>query len=199
MLDNKARLILKNVSKELEELRNLAIDEVSNKLLNVRKATDYKKLNQEKYDLIAYAYGKDEADQIIMEEIYELLDDFYSEMPLKTDMYRDVKWIGKFVLPKLPNIRFSNKKRRELIKQFGYENLSTYEPYRDESKFGQILDDILKTNYLGIYYQGSGYFSHYFMDDNGLYEIVIENTLSGLCINCILIRRDDDYPNWEEN
>jgi len=199
MLDNKAKLILKNVSKELEELRNLAIDEVSNKLLNVRKATDYKKLNQEKYDLIAYAYGKDEADQIIMEEIYELLDDFYSEMPLKTDMYRDSKWIGKFVLPKLPNIRFSNKKRRELIKQFGYENSSTYEPYRDESKFGQILDDILKTNYLGIYYQGSGYFSHYFMDDNGLYEIVVENTLSGLCINYIFIRRDDDYPNWEEN
>ena len=199
MLDNKAKLILKNVSKELEELRNLAIDEVSNKLLNVRKAIDYKKLNQEKYDLIAYAYGKDEADQIIMEEIYELLDDFYSEMPLKTDMYRDSKWIGKFVLPKLPNIRFSNKKRRELIKQFGYENSSTYEPYRDESKFGQILDDILKTNYLGIYYQGSGYFSHYFMDDNGLYEIVVENTLSGLCINYIFIRRDDDYPNWEEN
>ena len=199
MLDNKAKLILKNVSKELEELRNLAIDEVSNKLLNVRKANDYKKLNQEKYDLIAYAYGKDEADQIIMEEIYELLDDFYSEMPLKTDMYRDSKWIGKFVLPKLPNIRFSNKKRRELIKQFGYENSSTYEPYRDESKFGQILDDILKTNYLGIYYQGSGYFSHYFMDDNGLYEIVVENTLSGLCINYIFIRRDDDYPNWEEN
>lgn len=199
MLDNKAKLILKNVSKELEELRNLAIDEVSNKLLNVRKATDYKKLNQEKYDLIAYAYGKDEADQIIMEEIYELLDDFYSEMPLKTDMYRDAKWIGKFVLPKLPNIRFSNKKRRELIKQFGYENSSTYEPYRDESEFGQILDDILKTNYLGIYYQGSGYFSHYFMDDNGLYEIVVEDMLSGLCINCIFIRRDDDYHFWEED
>ncbi|MBP5643528.1 MAG: hypothetical protein J6X10_04800 [Bacteroidales bacterium] len=108
-------------------------------------------------------------------------------------------WGILFVLPKLPNIRFSNKKRRELIKQFGYENSSTYEPYRDESEFGQILDDILKTNYLGIYYQGSGYFSHYFMDDNGLYEIVVEDMLSGLCINCIFIRRDDDYHFWEED
>ena len=190
---NKAKPILKKVSNELEELRNLAIDEIVTKLLKSKKANEYYKLNNNKYDLIVKVYGSVEADAIIMEQIYVLLDDFYSEIPLESSISKKSDWIGEFKLPELPNVRFSNEKHRELFNRFEYENLSTYEPYRDNDVFQSKLDMIIKTEYLGIYYEGGNFFSHFFMDDYGLYEIVVESTYKGLCINSIIIRRDDDY------
>ena len=53
---NKAKPILKKVSNELEELRNLAIDEIVTKLLKSKKANEYYKLNNNKYDLIVNEY-----------------------------------------------------------------------------------------------------------------------------------------------
>ena len=194
MIENKAKEVLDSISKELEQLRSIAIDEILNNLFKKKKkALEYYKRNKNKYEVISMVYGNDGADAVIMEEIYDLLDDYYCGMPLEERTTKNISWIGRFKLPELPSIIFSGKKRRELIREFGYDDAKIYEPYRDEKDFGQVLDSLLKTKYLGIFYQGANYFSHNFLEEEAFYEVVIQVTDRGYVIDSIIVRRKDDF------
>ena len=53
--------------------------------------------------------------------------------------------------------------------------------------------NLLKTKYLGIFYQGANYFSHYFLEEEAFYEVVIQVTDRGYVIESIIVRRKDDF------
>lgn len=182
--------LLNRMSNDLDELRNIAIDEIANDILKSKRAKAFYEKNKNKYDLIVYRYGKREAHLIIEEYIKDILDDYYSK--IETNVIK-TNWIGEFKLLNLPYKRISNFEIRNLYKKFEYSDIKILNPYKDHDKVLKIFSKIKDLCYLGISYDFNESFRYYFISSNNetLYEFLIDDLENGYVLDSIRIKNND--------
>lgn len=182
--------LLNRMSKDLDELRNIAIDEIANDILKSKRAKAFYEKNKNKYDLIVYRYGKREAHLIIEEYIKDILDDYYSK--IETNVIK-TNWIGEFKLLNLPYKRLSNFEIRNLYEKFEYSDIEILNPYKDHDKVLKIFSKIKNLSYLGISYDFNESFRYYFISSSNetLYEFLIDDLENGYVLDSIRIKNND--------
>ncbi len=182
--------LLNRMSNDLDELRNIAIDEIANDILKSKRAKAFYKKNKNKYDLIVYRYGKREAELIIEEYIKDILDEYYSK--IETNVIK-TNWIGEFKLLNLPYKRLSNFEIRNLYEKFEYSDIKILNPYKDHDKVLKIFSTIKDLCYLGISYDFNESFRYYFITSNNetLYEFLIDDLENGYVLDSIRIKTND--------
>ena len=182
--------LLNKMSKDLDELRNIAIDEIANDILKSKRAKAFYEKNKNKYDLIVYRYGKREADLIIEEYIKDILDEYYSK--IETNVIK-TNWIGEFKLLNLPYKRLSNFEIRNLYEKFEYSDIKILNPYKDHDKVLKLFSKIKDLIYLGISYDFNESFRYYFSSSKNetLYEFLIDDLENGYVLDSIRIKNND--------
>ncbi len=182
--------LLNRMSNDLDELRNIAIDEIANDILKSKMAKAFYEKNKNKYDLIVYRYGKREADLIIEDYIKDMLDEYYSK--IETNV-KKCNWIGEFKLLNLPYKRLSNFEIRNLYEKFEYSNIQILNPYKDHDKVLKIFSTIKDLCYLGISYDFNESFRYYFISSSNetLYEFLIDDLENGYVLDSIRIKNND--------
>ena len=182
--------LLNRMSKDLDELRNIAIDEIAEDILKSKRAKAFYEKNKNKYDLIVYRYGKREAHLIIEEYIKDILDDYYSK--IETNVIK-TNWIGEFKLLNLPYKRISNFEIRNLYEKFEYSDIKILNPYKDHDKVLKLFSKIKDLIYLGISYDFNESFRYYFISSSNetLYEFLIDDLENGYVLDSIRIKNND--------
>jgi hypothetical protein len=200
MIDiTKAEAIMENMKDSLNELRNEVIKVLALNLIDKsRRVRKFYEKQKDYYEVLKYRYhGSVEADFVINQEMVDLLDCFYSNSSPIED---NSNWIGKFKLPPLANKKISKMQMREFGEKYYNYKIQVYEPYRDEKKVQEIMDNIINFEYLGWYHKFNNIFGYYFSDEHNAYEITIEITIKGKVLSQIeKIIIDDDLFDFSEN